>query len=448
MKNLIVSACIIPDIKIIKYEKYKDDRGYFMEHFRKNEINSLEFMENFQIEQSNESFSYKNTLRGLHFQWDPPMGKLVRLINGHMIDFILDIRLGSPTFGKIFGIELKSNETIDECMWIWIPVGFAHGCFFIENSILEYYCTSHYNGKGESGINPFTKDIEWDLCDTNLLLLLDGAYRNNSIIISDRDKNGHSLTTWKNNVYSYNFMYNIYQANILITGGSGLLGSELKKIFSNSVYPTSIEFNITNFEQMDSFMHNKLNSPIKIILHAAAFTPPPDVEKNPMKGLSNNIQGTSNIVKLCEKYKIKLIYISTDYVFDGKNGNYKETDPVHPINKYAISKLGGECAVKMYDCHVIIRLSFGPNIFPYDKAFIDQYTSREPVNIIARKIANIIIKYDYFGIIHIGSNRKTVYDYAKELGCESIKPLSIHDIDTPVPIDTSLNCELYEKIFN
>jgi dTDP-4-dehydrorhamnose reductase len=126
---------------------------------------------------------------------------------------------------------------------------------------------------------------------------------------------------------------------------------------------------------------------------------------------------------------------------------YKEGDELLPPNKYAWSKLGGECAVQMLDKWVIIRLSFGPDKFPYKAAFTDQFTSREPASIIAEKIKNIVLS-DYQGNIHIGGKRKSVYEYALSLGAENIDQISIKDMSVKMPTDTSLDCTLYESLFN
>jgi dTDP-4-dehydrorhamnose reductase len=148
------------------------------------------------------------------------------------------------------------------------------------------------------------------------------------------------------------------------------------------------------------------------------------------------------------KYRLKLIYLCTDYVFKGDCGNYKEDDPVFPVNKYAWSKLGGECAVRLYENSIIIRTTFGPNVFPYEKAFVDQWTSRESVSTIARMIAGLLDK-DIRGTVHVGGKRKTVSEYARSLDRhKEIKELSIHDINFKVPADTSLNCELYDDLIN
>jgi len=233
------------------------------------------------------------------------------------------------------------------------------------------------------------------------------------------------------------------QQKIIFTGGSGLLGSEFRKILPNLQYPSSKEFNVTNYDRMRKFVES---NGCELIIHAAAFTSPPLIDKDPLKAIEVNIVGTANVVKLCMEFDIRLIYISTDYVFRGDKGNYKENDPVYPVNKYAWSKLGGECAVRMYDKSLIIRTTFGPNDFPYDKAFVDQWTSRESVSVIAKKISRLIEK-DITGVIHVGGRRKTVFEYAKSLdAAKDIGELSINDVAFDVPVDTSLSCDKYNEL--
>jgi len=239
------------------------------------------------------------------------------------------------------------------------------------------------------------------------------------------------------------------QPQILLTGGSGLLGGEVKKLLPQAWYPTSTEFNVVNESQLQAYLADKS---ISLLIHAAAFTSPPQVDKAPEKALDANIIGTSNIVKLCLAHQIKLMYISTDYVFNGEKGLYQETDPVHPVNKYAWSKLGGECAVRMYDNALIVRTSFGPNEFPFPKAFIDQWTSRQSVREIAAKIvalAGKMMETPVTGVVHVGDARKTVYDYAKGLDeSKEIGELSINDVPFKAPKDTSLDCSRYDELVN
>ena len=135
---------------------------------------------------------------------------------------------------------------------------------------------------------------------------------------------------------------------IIFTGGSGRFGKVFKKFNLNKkniYYPSSQSFDITNLKKMEKFIR-KIKP--KFIIHAAAISRPLDLhEKNIQKSVSTNIIGTANIVNLCHKHKIKLIYFSTNYVYPSKKGNYKEHHPVLPFNNYAWSKLGGECAAQM-----------------------------------------------------------------------------------------------------
>ena len=237
--------------------------------------------------------------------------------------------------------------------------------------------------------------------------------------------------------------------NILFTGGSGLLGREMKKLVPLACFPSHKEFDVVNYLYMRKYLnreqHLKRNH-IERVIHAAAFTSPPAIDKDPLRAIDSNIIGTSNLVKLCSEKDIRLIYLSTDYVFRGNKGQYREEDSVYPINKYAWSKLGGECAVRMYDNSLIVRTSFGPNIFPFEKAFVDQWTSRESVSDFARKLIRVV-DADITGVIHIGSEKKTVFEYATNLdSSKKIGELSISDVDFNAPRDTSLNCRKYNML--
>lgn len=237
----------------------------------------------------------------------------------------------------------------------------------------------------------------------------------------------------------------IEQTKVIFTGGSGLLGSEFKRILPNLYYPSSGEFDVTDYAGMEAWLDSK---DIAMIVHAAAFTSPPKVDQNLTQALDVNIIGTANMVKLCSKHGIKLVYISTDYVFWGDQGHYREEDQLYPVNKYAWSKLGGECAVRLYDNSLIVRTTFGPNVFPFEKAFVDQWTSRESVQVIAEMIAALLDK-DITGTIHVGGDRKTVFAYAKGLDpLKEIGELFIKDVAFKVPVDTSLDSGRYHELLH
>jgi dTDP-4-dehydrorhamnose reductase len=230
---------------------------------------------------------------------------------------------------------------------------------------------------------------------------------------------------------------------ILFTGGSGLLGGEMKQRLPQALFPTSAEFDITNYPQMSAYLDQW---PVGVIVHAAAFTSPPRCDQDPARAMAVNITGTANIVRLCLERGIRLAYISTDYVFDGERGRYKEDDPVSPVNKYAWSKLGGECAVRMLEGALIIRTSFGPNVFPFPKAFTDQWTSRVCVREAAEKIV-ALLNTGATGVVHVGGPRRSVYEYAKSLDSDrEIGELSTGSVAFRVPRDTSLDSSRFDRL--
>ena len=231
---------------------------------------------------------------------------------------------------------------------------------------------------------------------------------------------------------------------MLITGGAGKLGTAIAKLLPDAIVATRTNFDITDAIALSNFLD--AHKGVDTIIHCAAMISPPKIKENPSEATRANIIGTALLSNACFERNIRLVYISTDYVFSGDNGNYKESSELLPQNKYAWSKLGGECAVQMLDNFVIIRLSFGPDIFPYKAAFTDQFTSRESASAIALKIKQIACS-NFNGIIHIGGTRKSVFDYALSLGAENIEQISIKDMSVKMPVDTSLDCSLYNSLF-
>jgi dTDP-4-dehydrorhamnose 3,5-epimerase len=205
MKISNVKSLAIPEIKVIRYGRFADSRGFFSEHFRKSDFENLHFMKGIDFLQCNESCSKPGTIRGLHFQWSPYMGKLVRTLSGCMTDLVLDIRKGSPGFGKIIGYEMPADLSVDFGEWIWIPPGFAHGNFYTQNSCIEYFCSGEYSPGCEAGISPLATDIDWSLFDPELKKKFDAVVAGN-FLITDKDRSGHSLESWKRNPNSDRFV--------------------------------------------------------------------------------------------------------------------------------------------------------------------------------------------------------------------------------------------------
>lgn len=224
----------------------------------------------------------------------------------------------------------------------------------------------------------------------------------------------------------------------LLIGASGLLGSNLK---IDSLRPSSSELNILSDESILSYF-SLINEPKNIIL-SAAYTNVVGANSDKRSAYNLNVLAVQRICRFLNKVysgRPRLIYISTDYVFDGLNGSYSVNDPVNPVqnNYYALTKALGESSAITYENHCIIRTSFcKSNIWPYEFAFEDQFTSRDKVNIIAPMIDKKINSSDV-GIFHIGTERKSVFDLAKTIRVD-VKPSSRLLIkNVTIPYDTSL----------
>ena len=175
-------------VVVLKSEFYQDDRGFFVEEFRADQFKELGLP--YRFVQENHSGSVKNVLRGLHFQWDPPMAKLMRVLSGTAFLMAVDIRKKSPTLGQWFGVEISSSERRQ----LYAPAGFARGfCVLSDYAEIQYLCTGVYNPKGESGIrwNDPEIGIEWPVKDP---------------ILSSKDIDAQLLNEWLNTENSNHFI--------------------------------------------------------------------------------------------------------------------------------------------------------------------------------------------------------------------------------------------------
>lgn len=208
MKITAVTPLAMPDINLIHFARFCDHRGYFTEPYRRSDFESspmTPFMQGITFLQMNESFSRAGTVRGLHFQWNPYMGKLVRTIHGHMIDLVLDVRRNAPTFGKIIAVDMPADHSDDQGVWIWVPPGFAHGNLFLEDTSIEYLCSGEYSPECEAGISPLAEDLDWSLCDPGLREVYEGVLRERPVM-TDKDRNGLSLAAWSHDARSAHFL--------------------------------------------------------------------------------------------------------------------------------------------------------------------------------------------------------------------------------------------------
>ena len=229
---------------------------------------------------------------------------------------------------------------------------------------------------------------------------------------------------------------------ILITGGSSRFVKFLKKELHGLevFYPTKKQFDLLNFKQINKYIKKKK---ITHLIHIAGLSRPMNIhEKNISKSIDLNIIGTSNIVKSCDANKIKLIYFSTNYVYPGTTGNYKETDALKPINNYAWSKLGGEAAVHLYKNSLILRICMTDYPFVHKRAISGAFTSF----IFNNKVAQIIpFILDEKGILNIGGKKREICKFAKTQADKNIKKISVAKIKN-FPKDSSLNIQKFKNL--
>ena len=227
-------------------------------------------------------------------------------------------------------------------------------------------------------------------------------------------------------------------SRILITGGDGEFCKHLVQQGKDCEFltPTKKEADVKDYWNLDSYFYTHQKE-FDYVIHAAAITRPMVLhEDNPPLSIKTNIVGTSNVVLMCERYNKKIIYISTDYVYEGTDGNYKEKDSLKPFTKYGWSKLGGECAVQMYDNHLILRMAMNKKPFPHPKALIDMKKSLMWIEDAAKTTLKLL---DETGIVNVGGKSQSVYDFVKEEN-PKIKPIVLDDIpDVNMATDCSMD---------
>ena len=179
----------IRDLLVITPDIFQDDCGFFTESYRKDKFS--EFGLDVEFVQDNHSRSAKNVVRGLHFQWEPPMGKLMRVTHGAAFLVAVDIRISSPSFGKWVGVE----ASVENRKQVYAPAGFARGfCVLSEFAEIQYKCTGIYSNKAESGVlwNDPAIGIRWPAKEP---------------ILSKKDETAQTLDQWLAKPESKNFHY-------------------------------------------------------------------------------------------------------------------------------------------------------------------------------------------------------------------------------------------------
>ena len=231
---------------------------------------------------------------------------------------------------------------------------------------------------------------------------------------------------------------------ILVTGKSSRFCKFLKNQLNpkNTIFVSKKEFNILDLKSMTNFLKNS-KIKIKYLIHVAGLSRPMAIHENNInKSIDLNIIGTANIVKICKKFNVKLIFISTSYVYPGLRGNYSESSPLKPFNNYSWSKLGAESSVHMYKNSLILRMCMTDYPFIHKKANKGAYTSFTFNKNVAELLPYLL---DQKGILNVGGKKREIYDFAKKFSNQKILRINYKKIKN-FPKDSSINISKLKNI--
>ena len=364
----------LEDVYLLVPNRFGDKRGYF-ESVTESELQELGFNRIFQV---SNSLSNKGILRGLHFQKNPYcQAKAVRCHRGKVLDVVVDLRRDSKTYLQFetFLLTPRNGNVL------FIPRGFAHGFISLTNNTLfEYYVDNKYMPEYEDGIlwNDKKIGINWEE--------IFKRYKIDKPILSEKDLKRKDFDE-KNNEFKKE------KNKYLITGYRGQLGYDIKRELlergEQNILAVDIdEMDITNREQvMDIINRYKPD----VIFHCAAWTAVDKAEEVADKVHEVNVIGTKNIVDASIKVGAKIVYMSTDYIFDGKKeGIYTELDKPNPQSVYGKTKYLGEEEVRRNPKHFITRISwvFGINGNNFIKTMLKLADNHDKLTVVGDQIGS------------------------------------------------------------
>lgn len=362
------------DCYILEPKRFGDERGYF-ESITKEQLEELGFHG---IHQVSNSKSGKGIIRGLHFQKDPYcQAKVVRCHQGAVLDVVVDLRVDSPSYKKWISVEL----TPENGRLLYVPRGFAHGFVSLkENTLFEYYVDNQYAPRMEDGIlwNDPEIGINWDE--------IFKEYEIEEAILSEKDKVREPLSKCKT-------VFKIEKTKYLITGFKGQLGYDIVRELESR---GEFEYKALDVDEMDITNREQVFEVVKeyqpdVIFHCAAWTAVDKAEEMEEKVREINVVGTKNLVDASLEVDAKMIYMSTDYVFDGKKeGYYVEDDSINPMSVYGMTKYEGEEEVRKNPKHFITRISwvFGINGNNFIKTMLRLSENHKEVTVVDDQVGS------------------------------------------------------------
>jgi|LDZT01.1.fsa_nt_gi dTDP-4-dehydrorhamnose reductase/dTDP-4-dehydrorhamnose 3,5-epimerase len=435
----------IEDVLIIKPRVFVDGRGWFAETYSK-----LKFKEHkidIDFVQDNHSMSdKKGTLRGLHFQINPKaQTKLIRCTKGKIFDIAVDLRNGSPTYKKWVGVELSENNYKQ----LLIPKGFAHGFLTLTDNVeVQYKVDEYYALECDRSIRFDDPDIgvDWGIKEP---ILSEKDFKAPLLQDSDAD-------------FSLKFM---------VTGVNGQLGHDvmmqLKEINLNVIAPIRDDFDLTNEEQVKEYI---IEEKPDVIIHCAAYTAVDKAEDERDLCYAVNVEGTRFVAESAKQINAKVVYISTDYVFDGLGVEpQREDKKTAPINYYGYTKEQGEKIVRdLIDKHFIVRTSwlYGSNGNNFVKTMLKLAETRNEISVVSdqigtptytKELAEFIISLvqtNKYGTYHgVNEGYCSWYEFAKAIFKKSeidmiLNPIATEDFPTRAkrPLNSRLDKTNYDAV--
>ena len=366
VKNTNIKGCYI-----INLDLFGDHRGGFVETFNGIRYKNLGLP--FEYVQDNMSYSVgEKVFRGLHYQkGEHSQGKLVSCSEGEVADYIVDVRKGSPTYLQTERIILSKENQVQ----VYVPEGCLHGFEVLKAPVtFNYKVTRPYNKEADAGVLCTDPDIKLPLPDLN------------ELILSEKDQN---LPLLKDSLIDFD-----YKPRCFVTGVSGQLGPdivlELQKRGYRDIYAVNRDvIDLTDYEAVEEAI---LRFEPDVIFHAAAYTDVDGAQRNQELAYDVNVNATDTIVEAAKKINAKVVYISTDYVFDGtKEGIYEVDDIPNPMSVYGKTKYEGEKIVRNYDKGFIVRTSWvfgGLNTKNFVRTMINLSNNLNEVSVVDDQIGS------------------------------------------------------------
>lgn len=407
---------------IVETDVYGDHRGWFTETYTKSKFidNGIDV----DFVQDNQSYSaQKGTLRGIHFQNNPKaQTKMIRCTKGSIIDTVVDLRKGSDTYKQWFSIELSEENKKQ----LFIPKGFGHAFLTITNEVEVQYKVDEYYSKEND------RSIKFDDPDINIDWGIEKP------ILSHKDLNAPLLKNCDAN----------FSIKVLVTGVNGQLGYDvidrLNELEIEAIGVGRNDFDISDKDKTQEYI---LKSKPDVVVHCAAYTAVDKAEDEKEKCYAINVEGTRNIAEACKKIDAKMVYISTDYVFDGQGEKPQPEDKhTNPINYYGYTKEQGEKIIKeLLDNYFIIRTSwvYGKNGENFVKTMLKLSETKDEINVVSDQIgaptytvdlAEFIVNLlqtDKYGVYHgVNESYCSWYDFAKAIFEKSNINIKVNPIET------------------